>query len=82
MKYNHMDPDEIYLKSYLLKREVKLSELENLAQDELDYIMAESKARLNEEESYRELRFVCSIFYELGMIKTLARERRVKDDIK
>mgnify|MGYP003151185522 CR=1 FL=1 len=82
MNFSHIDPDELYFKSYLLQREVKLNELETLAQDELDYIMAEAQARSKEDESYRHLKFVCNIFYELGMIKTLARERRDKDDAK
>ena len=80
--YNHLDADEIYLKSFLLKREVYLCELDTLSQDELDYIMAEAKARVSEEESRRELKFINRVFYELGMIKTLARERRDKDDAK
>ena len=82
MSHYHLDPDEVYLKSYLLQREIKLNELDNLSQDELDYIMAEAKARLSERETYRELKFICSVFYELGMIKTLARERRIKYDLK
>jgi len=42
--------------------------------------MAETKARVKEEEITRELKFIANVFYELGMIKTLARERRDKDD--
>jgi|TARA_R100001443_G_scaffold95340_1_gene101890 hypothetical protein len=80
MKYNLQNPDDIWFKSFLLKREVKLNELETLAQDELDYLMAETKARVKEEEITRELKFIANVFYELGMIKTLARERRDKDD--
>ena len=82
MKYNLQNPDDIWFKSFLLKREVKLNELETLAQDELDYLMAETKARVKEEEITRELKFIANVFYELGMIKTLARERRDKDDSK
>ena len=82
MKYNLQNPDDIWFKSFLLKREVKLNELETLAQDELDYLMAETKARVKEEEITRELKFMANVFYELGMIKTLARERRDKDDAK
>jgi len=82
MKYNLQNPDDIWFKSFLLKREVKLNELETLAQDELDYLMAETKARVTEEEITRELKFIANVFYELGMIKTLARERRDKDDAK
>ena len=82
MKYNLQNPDDIWFKSFLLKREVKLNELENLAQDELDYLMAETKARVKEEEITRELKFIANVFYELGMLKTLARERRDKDDAK
>lgn len=82
MTYAHKDPDEVYLKSFLLKREVKLSELENLAQDELEYIMAEAKAITKESEAFRERKFVANIFYELAAIKILARERRDKDDNK
>ena len=82
MKYNLQNPDDIWFKSFLLKREVKLNELETLAQDELDYLMAETKARVKEEEITRELKFIANVFYELGMIKTLARERRDKDDAK
>ena len=80
MKYNLQNPDDIWFKSFLLKREVKLNELETLAQDELDYLMAETKARVKEEEITRELKFIANVFYELGMLKTLARERRDKDD--
>ena len=80
MKYNLQNPDDIWFKSFLLKREVKLNELETLAQDELDYLMAETKARVKEDEITRELKFIANVFYELGMIKTLARERRDKDD--
>ena len=82
MKNNLQNPDDIWFKSFLLKREVKLNELETLAQDELDYLMAETKARVKEEEITRELKFIANVFYELGMIKTLARERRDKDDSK
>tara|TARA_R100001443_G_scaffold12922_1_gene22782 strand:+ start:1038 stop:1286 length:249 start_codon:yes stop_codon:yes gene_type:complete len=82
MKYNFNDPDQLWFKSFLLKREVKLSELESLEQDELDYLMAETKARVKEDESTREFKFIANVFYELGMLKTLARERRDKDDIK
>ena len=82
MKYNLQNPDDIWFKSFLLKREVKLNELETLAQDELDYLMAETKARVKEEEITRELKFIANVFYELGMLKTLARERRDKDDAK
>ena len=82
MKYNLQNPDDIWFKSFLLKREVKLNELETLAQDELDYLMAETKARVKEEEITRELKFIANVLYELGMIKTLARERRDKDDSK
>ena len=82
MKYNLQNPDDIWFKSFLLKREVKLNELETLAQDELDYLMAETKARVKEDEITRELKFIANVFYELGMIKTLARERRDKDDSK
>ena len=82
MKYNLQNPDDIWFKSFLLKREVKLNELETLAQDELDYLMAETKARVKEEEITRELKFIANVFHELGMLKTLARERRDKDDAK
>lgn len=83
MSFKFTNPDEIYYKSFLLKREVNLGELDNLAQDELDFIMAEIKARLRpEQEVTREFKFIADLFYELALVKTLARERRDKNDTK
>jgi hypothetical protein len=68
---------EVWLNSFLLRREVELHELEDLPTASLDLIRAEALTLIEDPETRRPKRLVASYFEKLARIIT---ERRIASE--
>jgi hypothetical protein len=59
---------EIWLNSFLLKREVELDHLEELTHNELDRVIVECKTVITDMETSRGKRLLCGYFLEKALL--------------
>jgi len=59
---------EIWLNSFLLKREIELDHLNELSPNELDRVIAECKTVITDMETSRGKRLLCGYFMEKALL--------------